>query len=793
MFNNYFKIAWRNLWKSKTYSAITIFGLAIGLACALLIFIYVRAELSYDQFHKHSGQVYRILTHREINSEPITKINTSMLLAGELIQSIPEVEAAARLGRSWKGAFTYQDKQFQEPNFFIGDTAITNILDIKVLQGDLQKTLSDKTQIALAAPLAKKYFGENDPIGKTITYTFEEAQDFRVGAVYEPMPANSHVHFDLLANAESVPASSTWSYDFIPTYVRLNPLSKASAVNNKLAALTKRVYPKEQIVSHELQPLDQIHLQSHFEGEFEPNGRLQSVLIISGIGLLLLILASINFMNMATANSASRAREVGVRSVFGANRSQLIRQFMMENIGIILFSMLFALVLVKLMVPLYAEFMGDSLLLSMGPIEVLAWMFVLALVLGFLSSIYPSWFMSSYETAKVLSGHTSFNTNPGQLIGVRKILITIQCSASLLLIICMMGMDRQLHFIETKDRGFEEQGVAYIRAPQLPVDYDVFHSALSNIPGVEAVAYAGRIPGSGQDLVHAIVHAEGMSPDQRIEVPTIWASHDFLKVFNIPMKAGRPFSKEFPNDNTESVLINETAARQLWKQDELGKQINIYRRNKPEPALQAKVIGIIKDFHFQSLHQTIRPMIIRLGGYPTYITLRYNPQAKVAVMNEVAKVWKSISPAWPLELNHLQDDVVNLYHQEKKLSEVTKFLTLIAILLACLGLFGLALFSAQRKTKEIGIRKILGASAFGIFRTMIADFTILIVIAMVVASPLALSMINQWLNGFAYRVNIPWWIFAGSGAMMFAIVVLSTGFQLIKASVANPVVSLRHE
>lgn len=790
MIYNIFLIAWRNLLRSKAYSAVTILGLAIGMACAVLILIHVKFELSYDKFHSHYENVYRVLTNRKINQKVITTVNSSLLLADELVRSSPEIEAAARVGRSWQGAFRYKDKQFQEPDFFISDASITDIFDINVLTGDLQKTLADKNLIAITSPMAKKYFGEDDPLGKTLTYTFEESQDYTVGAVIEPMPANSHIHFDLLASVESAIATRAWSYDFIPTYIRFKASIHPKEVEKKLTSLVRHHYPGEQRIELQLQPLKSIHLHSHYHGEFEVNGNLQTIVILSGIGLLLLILASINFINMATARSSVRSREVGIRKAFGAVRLQLVRQFMLENMSIIFAAMTLGLVMVELTLFCYNSFAGQPLALSeFTLIELIGSMLLLTLLLGFFSSLYPAWFMSAYRPARILRGLVS-SDNPGQFVLIRRALITVQCSTSLLLIICVIVMERQMHFLKTKDLGFEGEGVAYIRSPQNPINYEEFRSTLLGIPGIHAITYAGRVPGSGQEPVNATIYAEGMADDQRLEIPTLWVSHDFMDVFDIRLKTGRNFSRDFPNDNRESILVNEAAARLLWQSEETGRKINFYRRGESQ---QAQVVGIVKDFHFQSLHQTIQPLVIRLGGYPTYLAFRYNLKLQETVIDELNKAWKQISPEWPLELYYIEDEVVKLYTNDRQLSAVTKILTIVAITLACFGLSGLAFFTAQRKTKEIGIRKVMGASSVEILRLMITDFAILTGIAVVLASPVAFILVERWLSTFAYHVPVSGWIFVTGGAFMLGIVILSVGFQSVRAALANPADSLRSE
>jgi putative ABC transport system permease protein len=794
MIQNTFLITWRNLLKFKISSVITIVGLAVAIACAVLILLYVRFELSYDKFHSHHENICRVLVHREINQAAVTSVNTSLLLANEVIRSLPEAEAVARLGRSWSGAFRYKEKQFHEPDFFVTDASIADILNINVLTGDLQKTLSSKNLIAITAPTAKKYFGEDDPIGKTLTYTFEESQDYTVGAVIEPMPANSHIHFDLLASVESAIAPRSWSYDFIPTYIRLKAFSNTKDVETKIASLVDHHYPKDQRISLQLQPLKAIHLNSHYSGEFEVNGNMQTIIILSGIGTLLLILASINFMNMATAQSSIRSREVGVRKVFGAVRLQLVRQFMIENMSIIFIAMVLSVVIVEIALPYYNRFTGQPLALSgFTLVEVLGFLFLLTLFMGFFSSLYPAWFMSAYRPADILRGLVSSADSAGQFVRVRRTLIAVQCFASLLLIICVMVMERQMLFLRTKDLGFATEGVAYIRSPQTPINYEEFRSNLQSIPGIYAITYAGRVPGSGQEAAGATIYAEGMIEGQRMEIPTLWVSHDFMDVFNISLKSGRNFSRDFPNDNQEAVLVNEAAARLLWNSEETGKQISFYRKGELQPVLKTQVVGIVKDFHFQSLHQVIQPMVIRLGGYPTYIAFRYDLKRQHQVAVEVDEAWKKISPDWPLELNYIGDQVAGLYAKDRQLSLISRILTMVAITLACFGLFGLSVFTAQRKTKEIGIRKVMGASSVEILRIMIQDFTILVGVAAVFASPVAFILVEEWLSNFAYRIPVSAWIFVMSSAMMLGIALVSVGFQVARAAFANPVESLRNE
>ena len=804
MFINFLKIALRHLLKHKGYAFITIAGLATGVACCLLMLLMVRHEFSYDRFHRNAARIYRVVTQRQMANVAATTVASPLKLADAIKNEFPEVVQTVRLGRGWSGVMRYEDRKHQEANLFFTDPAIFKVFDLEMALGDPETALQNPRGMVITEAMAQKYFGAENPLGRVLTFTFEGSQEFEITGVVKALPSHSHFHFDFLATLASQQAfvesmSADWEFNFIPTYLLLSDKSAAAAVENRFGGFVARAYPdplkKETALS--LQALADIHLHSQYDGEIGVNGSMTEVWFYSGIALLLLLVACVNFMNLSTARSADRVREVGVRKAMGAQRGQLIQQFLGEATLLSLFAVMLALALVEFALPLFNDLTGKSLSFFGSDFGTMAALLAaLALMVGLAAGCYPAFYLSAFQPVKVLKG--IWGGAKGGAPRLRQLLVVGQFAVSVFFLIGIAVMHRQLDYMQNRPLGYEKDQIVFIRSPQREerMNFELFRQELKAVPGVMQATGASAIPGSGHSFGIAPVNGEGMAVDARLEMAADWVEHDFAETFGLELIAGRDFSPEFSTDPTEALLINETAAAALgWRDHAVGKRLSIYRPDRPDPIFSGRVVGVVKDFHFQSLHLPIKPMLMtcRPVFNRTYIALRIQTENFSATLAGLEKAWKKLAPEWPLELSFLDETTAAQYRREQRVSRVVGHAAFLAIFIACLGLFGLAAFAAEQRTKEIGIRKVLGASIFSIVRLLTNEFVILIVLANLLAWPIAYFAMQQWLQDFAYRLDMTIWPFVLSGIFALGVALLTVSFQAVKAALANPVEALRYE
>lgn len=803
MIKNYFKTTIRNLLKHKSFSAINIAGLSVGLAGCLIIMRYVILELSYDQFHTKAARSYRMVLSGRLNDNDIEFPKVPAPMAAKLMAEFPEVETAARLRLLGNFTVRYGDRVFNEKKFFYADSTIFDVFTIGWLKGDQKTSLTRPNTVVITEEMARKYFGNDDPVGKSVKVDGRHL--FEITGVCRPLPRNSHVHFDFLASMTTYEDSrnTEWLSNNYTTYVVLRDPTMLEGFLAKLDVVLRPLVSQQmqRLIGATLeqfeagggrygyyaQPITDIHLHSHLNDEIEPNGHIAYVYIFSVVAFFILIIACVNFMNLTTARSAGRAKEVGVRKALGSHQSQLIHQFLLESVLLSLIAMILAVGLVEIALPFVATIAGQELSIDyLAHPMIIPSMVLMVVAVGLLAGSYPSLVLSGMKTATVLKGEPGSVVRHGWL---RSGLVVFQFAISSALIIGTTVVFNQLNYMGTKELGFNKDQVLVVQNLWL-LSHDkakVFRHAVDRLSGVSSVSMTSGIPGS--DIGNSGYLKEGGEQSDPKLLWNIRIDAAFIPTMDIRMAQGRNFSPEFVTDS-QAVLINETAAGLLGLREPLGKRIIGFPDNKPAPY---EIIGVIKDFHFQSLHQSIQPMVMHLAATREYLCIRLLGGSIPETIQRVESAWADISGGEPFVYSFLDNDLDALYRAETNIGRMFAVFAALAICIACLGLLGLAAYTAQQRTKEIGVRKVMGATVPGIMGLLTREFIRYVVIANLIAWPLAYFAMNRWLEGFAYRIDIGPGTFLLAGALALSVALLTVGWQAFRAARMNPVESLRYE
>jgi len=796
MLKNYFKIALRNIQRNKIFSFINIFGLAVGMACSLLIFLFVKDELSYDRFNKDSANIYRVVKDF-VNDDGtiIPDATTPPALAVAMQRVIPGVTATRAFANPDWGQnflFKYDNKKFNEQKIFFVDSNFFSVFTLPFIKGNAFK---DGNSIVITESAAKKYFGNENPIGKTIQGD-QFLGNMTVTGVIKNIPSNSHFHFDFAIPLSKLGGSdkdSDWGWYEFYTYVKLRPHTNIASLTKKIQTIYQRNDSSGKAIYY-TQPLTSIHLTSNLKEEIEPNGSKLYVYIFSIIAIFIVLIAAINYINLATAKSSVRAKEIGVRKITGASRSSLIKQFLTESVFTSLIASLLAIVIAQLLLPAVNTMSQKQLAFVNNPV-ILVYVLGMALSVGIVAGIFPAIYLSSFKPVLVLKGSKA---NYEGKLSLRKLLVVVQFTISIMLIIGVLVIAGQVNYMQSATLGLNKDQVVIVQnGGTLPdADKDAFRNASLEINGVKKVAMSDGVLG-GQTW-NMMFRGEGSQNIQVVNSLSI--SGDYLDALGIQLKEGRSFSAKFPTDvlNTRadnqsnkmigSVILNETAVKELGLQEPVvGKNI-FWGQN------YLRIVGLVKDFHFTSFHDHIKPFAFldnpsRMGNY----TIKLSTENIKRTLTQLQAVWNKFSPERPFEYIFLDDTYGKLFRTEIHFQQAFTGLVILLILIACLGLFGLVTFAAQQRTKEIGIRKVLGASVNEIARLLSTDFLKLVLMAFIIATPIAWFFMNKWLQNYAYRIKIGWWIFIVAGVLAMLIALVTISFQAIKAAVANPVKSLRTE
>ena len=794
MFKNYLKSAYRNLIRYKGYTFINILGLSIGLSCCILILLFVRNELSYDRFNKKSDDIYRIVSMFSENGMPRYHSGTPAPLASVVLDNCPEVQKVARITTRQVDVITYGNIQTSGNSFVLADPDIFGIFTIPFTKGNPNTALGDINSVVISESLAKKYFGNKDPMGKILQIGRENYyQDYKVTGVFRDMPSNSSLEFDCLTSFRNLYVKDNegnlrWGSSNYETFVLLSKDSSPTLIENKITKIVEEYNSAsgDSKTKYFLQPLTGIHLSLNPGNNLPTEKDSDQIFILIGLALLILLIACINFMNLATARSSMREREVGIRKVVGANRLQLINQFLGESVLLSLLAFIISLPIVEILLPAFNQFSDKQLsLLSYDSLPFLLSLFFISLVVGVIAGSYPALFISSFRPISILGGKL-FSGGTQTKAGLRRMLVVIQFVISIIFIVCTLVIHNQLNYIRDKNLGYikDHLVVVPIHNKDVKKKFELYKTEIlhnANILGATATAYSPSELGYYQN-----VDFKGSAEDAMHYINWIPVDRDFIKTMGLKLIKGNNFSQDCLPGANISYILNETAIKQIGSKNPLGQQMDIIG--------WGSVIGVIKDFNFESLHSQIQPMALCV--YPDafkYLLVRIKAGNISSSIHFLESQWKEIFPDQTFEYSFFDESFNRLYKAEFRQGDIFNFITVLALTIACLGLFGLIHFSIGRRTKEIGIRKVFGSTVLNIVLLLIKDFIKWILIANIIACPVAYYFMNSWLEDFAYRINIRWWIFALSGGIALVIALATISFQAIKAATANPVESLRYE
>ncbi len=803
MVGYYFKTTFRSLKKNKGFTFLNIIGLAIGLAVCLLIVFYVIDEISYDRFNTKGDRIYRVNTDTKFNSDVTSSAIAAPKVAEALQLNFPEIEKTVRLFPDDEARFRKGDEIVMEKKAVYCDSTFFAVFTLPMLEGDPTTALREPNTIVITERMALKYFNTTNVVGKTLARVDNnnKTTNRKITGVIRNLPGQSHFNFDFFQSMASLRLSTNSNFtSFFPfsTYIVLKPNSNYKALEAKFPAFLKKyidfmddIEKSGNYIRLNLTPLFDIHLRSNRSNELGPNGNIQYVYIFSGVALFILLLACINFMNLSTAHSSNRAKEVGVRKVLGSARKYLIAKFLSESILITFFATVMAVLLAWGLLPLFNEISGKSLSISLGT---LAWLLPsiigITVVIGIMAGAYPAFFLSAFHPIEVLKGKFSVGMRGGAL---RSFLVIFQFAISIFLIIGTLIIYNQLNYIRNKSLGFNRDQVLQVKHINvLNKQANTFKQEIKQVPGVVSATLSSFVPTADRRWTAYLSANNNLHPTE------FWpVDEDYLKTMDMRMDKGRDFNTQLASDSS-AIIINQTAAKVMgFNDDPINKNI-VYGTDQK----QYHIIGVVKDFNFSSLRDNVTPVALTMmtaferkkqGDGPDNLCIKVNASNLPALIASIENKWKTFSRNQEFDYSFMDDDFDALYRTEQRTGKISLLFTSLAVLIACLGLFGLAAYAAEQRTREIGIRKVLGANMPNLVSMLSANFIKLVIIAILVASPLAWLLMEKWLQGFAYRQSVQWWIFAvaGLGAILIAIVTIST--QFIKAATANPVKSLKND
>lgn len=811
MFRNYLTVAVRHLNRRKGYSFINMMSLALGIACALLILLYIRDELSYDRYHGKADRIYRVISEERDRDQVIRTAEVMMPTARFMREDFPEVEEMVRFnppGNAWM--IKYGDRGFYERDFYLADSSVFNVFDVPLLVGDPRTALAGIDKVVLSESIARKYFGDENPMGKILDA--EGSFHFEVTGVMRDLPANTHLGFDILAafriqeHYADKPAD-VWDWRKSYSYVLLREGSDPDELEARLPAFVEK-YVGDQYdgesssLTFRLQPVTDIHLHSHLERELTPNSDIRYVYLFGAIAVFIILIACINFMNLATARSAGRAGEIGLRKTFGAARGQVIRQFISESMLMTGLAVGIALLLAMLSLPWFNLLTGKSMSLNADT----AWfalgaVVVIGAVVGFAAGSYPALYLSGIAPVQALSGQRS----PGAgNVTIRRILVVGQFVISIALIICTGVVYSQLDFIRVRNMGLNTDQIVAVPQTFAPVivKSSVFKARLKEIPAVTNVSMNFLLPGHKNAAAPIKARRRGQDDSSTVDMYQAWVDDDYIGIFDIELVAGRNFDSAFPGDwtATGAVVINEAAVARLGYTsagEALGKEIEglqeLITDSDERGELKPSIVGVVRDFHYATLHEPIEPLVL-FPNYPGgYAMIKIDAGRMQEGLSAIEDAWYEVNPDWAYEYFFVEDTFARLHDAEQRFGRIFISFSALAIVIACLGLVGLSSFTAERRRKEIGVRKVLGASPAGMVALLSREYFRLVIAAIVLAWPVAYIVMNAWLEGFAYRVDLGWTTFILAGALAMAIALITVSFQAVRAATANPVEALRVE
>lgn len=802
MIKNYIKVALRNIARQKFFAIINITGLAIGIACGLLILAYVTEEFSYDNFHPEKEQIYRIALDRKFPDNAFVYARTPMPMGRTLVNDVPGIKASTRIYSAFN-SLTFQDgdRYFDERKVFAVDSTFFDFFQVEFLDGDKASALDMHNSLVITEAMATKYFGTESAIGKQLT--IQNVGEMLVRGVVKPMPVNSHFHFDFLFSLSSMPnvyRSTFWGSYNAYTYIKLEEGTNPSSIEASMRDIVK-TYMEPQVQSilginwgqyeeagndhhYFLQPLESIHLNSNFQWEIEPNGNKVVVYLFLAISVFILLIACINFINLTTARAANRAREVGMRKVLGALKNQLIRQFLTESVLMCLVATILATGLASLILPFFNELAGKTFeIQSLLTFEVVIGLVLFSIGLGVLAGLYPAFVLSAFKPIAVLKGRASSGAKNSWL---RNTLVILQFGISIILVIGTLVIYQQIEYMNNKPLGFDKDQLVIIeRTNLLGQEIETFKNILLENPNISEAAGSNTFPGR-QVVGGTFTDVQGNASDRYL-IPNLRGDYDLIRTMGLEVIEGRAFDKNIVTDTT-AIIINEAAARTFGWADPIGKQL------QPINGPIYNVIGVVKDFHFESLHQNIGPLALFASDVQRgLMVLKISNQNVTATLRGIERTWGDFVQERPLQLTFVDQEFGALYEAERRSGRLFSSFSVLAIVIACLGAFGLAAFLATQRKKEIGIRKVLGASVGSIVILLSSEFIKLILLANLIAWPIAYYLMKEWLSSFAYAIGVNLWFFVLATIVSILIALLTVSFHSIRAALNNPSQTLHME
>ncbi|MEE9190716.1 MAG: ABC transporter permease [Candidatus Neomarinimicrobiota bacterium] len=797
---NYIKTAFRNLWKFKLYSLINISGLSIGMACCVLIMAWVGNELSFDRFHQNADRIYRILIDANLGSNiqaPVTNGPT-----GPAVKELyPEVEDFVRITGSESTPVKFEDRQFQEEDVTFADASIFSVFDFPLIQGNVETALIAANSVVLSEATAEKYFPNTDPMNNLITVN---GVDYTVTGILKDFPSNSHLSFTMIRSIETLKdlnpqMMEEWMSFSMGTYLLLAENADPAALEAKFPELVNEhlgpiLTAIGGSITFLIQPLNRIHLYSNMSIDVDNNGDIAQVYLFSVIALFVLLMACVNFINLSTARSAFRAKEVGIRKTLGGTRKQLTGQFLSESIILSLIAVLGTILILVLTFNKFHIVVGHDMELgfwtSAGVIPVILG---LAVISGLLAGIYPAVYLSKFKPSVILGGNLRSGSSNSRL---RQVLVVFQFVIPITLLVGTVTITNQLNYLNNKPLGFNKENILYITDVEKPgvPPIHVLKEEMKNVAGVIGVATSSRVPTSS--VQKSVFMPEGFAEDEAQTMDFMGIDADYIPLMNIKIAEGRNFSEALVTDTSESVIINATAARNFGWSDPIGKKFyfNPHLTGEEEEPYTMNVVGVVEDFHIYSLREKIEPLFI--SNDPDgidVISLKIAESDITGTLKRLGDLWSEMVPTMPFNYLFLDASINDQYQSEAGLKRLTRYFSVFAIFIGCLGLFGLSAFTAANRTKEIGIRKVLGATVPGIVGLLSKEFTLLIILSSVIAYPIAWTIINKWLDTFAFQVGFSWIMASAVSLITLVLALLTVSFQSIKAALSNPVDSLHYE
>lgn len=805
MIKNYIRTAWRNIVREKGFTVINISGLSIGIASCILIMLFVKDELSYDRFHDNSQNIYRVYVEGKFGDNMIKSPYTSNVMAEAMQEELSDIEVATRFFNVNRRIVKYGDKSFIEKRFFYGDGDFFKVFSFKLIKGNHDDILKKPNTVVITESTAKKYFSDQDPMGKILL--IENKRPFQITGICEDVPENSHFHFDFIASISSTETSKItyWIQNNVYTYFKLKEQADLEKCGARLNQFVEKYVGPEVVqlmgidieqfsqsgntYGYKLQALEDIHLQSDLQDEIESNGSINTVYYFIVIAIFILIIACINFMNLATAKYSNRAKEVGIRKVIGSAKYQLIQQFFIESVMLSSIALLFAVVIVEIVLPFFNQItLKDLNIQYFSSWWVIPAYLTFAGFVGILAGSYPSFILSSFKPIKVLKGNLNLGFNSTKL---KSILVIFQFIITIVLFVSTIVIYTQINYLNNSNLGFSKEHVLVInRAYDLGNNYDAFKNELLKNPYIKNVASSSSIPGRPFD--GSTLQLEGSSKEDLVQFAMYYTDNDFKNTLDLSVDKGRFFSCEFPLDSN-GVVINEIAVKKLGLDDPIGKRLIA-------PGIDGEqhyfpIVGVLKDFNYESLHKEIRPICIQLidQGASVYMPIKLQSDNLNKTIGFIEKTYRKFLPDNNFEYFFLDDNFDQLYKSEQRTAIVFSIFSVLAIFVASLGLFGLAAFTVEKRTKEIGIRKALGAGFMSVINIFYKEIFVLLFISSLIAWPIAYYLMNGWLQNFAYKVDLNVFPFIIASVLALLIATFTVGTQVVKSANTNPAQAIRYE